>query len=149
MSARITRFERLLNLREHQLTERRTEQSRAEAAQSEARIALEKHQQALREAALGFRVPEGQTRAAQDFIAHSDWLQTQVKALEKATIRFNQAKERVRQTVALRVRAEQEKRKVELLLGKIREEVRAEAVRQDQKDTDELAAQKKLAQSLP
>ena len=149
MSARIARFKRLLDLREHQLTERRTEQSRAEHAQAEARIALEKQQQTLRDAALGFRVPAGQTRAAQDFIAHSDWLQTQVKALEKVTIRFNQAKERVRQTAALRVRAEQEKRKVELLLAKIREEVRAEEARQEQKETDELAAQKKLARTLP
>lgn len=146
MRARRERFLRLLALRERELENKQLDAVRAKNALKETRIALEDTQNKLRQAALDFRVDPGQQRAAGDWITAGDWLKAKVAAVEKALHTHNLAKERVRLTTIGVQQAEREKRKVEKLLERIREEERVlEAVR-DQKDTDEIAARATSAQ---
>lgn len=79
---------------------------------------------------------------AQDFEAKSDWLKATVQALERLLDQKRLAEESVRAARAVQMHAERERRKVELLLEKIREEEKVVAVRAEQKETDEVAQTK-------
>lgn len=148
MKDRIARFARLLKLREHELDDRKRASARALTALHDTRCEVANEQTKLREAALAYRLEDGEARSAQDFIAHGDWLKDRIKRLEKAMERERLAQERVRQSELARTRAEREKRKVELVLEKLHAEAKEIEARQEQQQTDELAAQKRLAQSL-
>lgn len=145
MASRIPRFSRLLALRERELEEQKRLVAKAEQALREATVRVQEGQEALRKAATGFRVAPGESRLIQDFEVKSDWLKATVQALEKLMEQRRFAEERVRAQKGAQMKAERERRKIELLLEKIREEERIALVRAEQKDTDEVA-QAKLSQ---
>lgn len=133
---------RLLALRERELDEKKRLSAQSEAALRSAVTRVQEGQDALRKAATGFRVSPGEARMAQDFEAKSDWLKATVQALERLLDQKRLAEESVRAARAVQMHAERERRKVELLLEKIREEEKVVAVRAEQKETDEVAQTK-------
>lgn len=128
-----------MSLRERELDDKKRLLAQTEHALREATRRVQEGQDALRKAAMGFRVPAGEARAAQDFEAQSDWLKATVQALERLMEQRRLQEERVRAAKTAQTNAERERRKVELVLEKIREEERVIAGRLEQKETDEIA----------
>lgn len=148
MRSRRQRFERLLALRERELEERRTESARARAALRETRLALEIAHAAFRAAVESARARDGEDRRVDEWTERSDWMQSKAKDVEKALETHDLARQRERVTTSMVQKAEREKRKIEKLLVRIREEEMRLAIVRDQKETDEVAARKSLARSL-
>lgn len=144
MRSRRQRFERLLALRERELEERRTEAARARAALRETRLALEVAHAALRTATEARRPRDGEELRVDEWSERTAWIQAKTLEVEQALSTHDLARQRERVTTAMVQRAEREKRKIEKLLVRIREEEVRVALVRDQKETDEIAARKVL-----
>ncbi len=141
------RFERLLVLRQRELAQKQASLARAQQQMKLTRLALEEAQGALRSAALAYRVPEGQSRRADDFVDASAWLENRVRLVEQALIKQGRAKEAVHLAQKEVQQAELGKRQIETLLERISEEERVEGNRREQIEQDEIASRLSLAGS--
>lgn len=138
-SSRRKRFERLLGLRDRELEQRKGDAARSRVARNESQEALLKSQEALKQAASGYRVGSGQSRMAADFEVVGAWLKQQVSEVEKAMIYHKQACERLRLTTLEVQKAQKAKRQIETLLLRVTHEEDKERNVAEQKEQDELA----------
>lgn len=143
MSKRSARFKKLLSLRERELDVARAELARANAALQAAALQTAEQQEKLRAAARLHR-GDGAPRTAEALHEASEWLRHSVVLLDRCMFDERQAAAKVSGATGAVQRAEGEKRKIELLLERLLEEERLLELREEQKSTDEVAAQKGL-----
>jgi flagellar export protein FliJ len=144
LKARRKRFEKLLNLRQRELDQKRAESTRAVSAMRDARVTLEAAQKNLHHTANDWRVPQGGARRADSFLDAGAWLQSRIKEVERSLRTCDLAKERVRLTNLQVQRAEKAKRQIETLIERLDKEQSIESARVEQKDQDEIATRLSL-----